>query len=63
MRLALVVLCALLAAGCGPSCEDLGGKQEFVENVVYFIPIYTGQTTIILPQTMPVYRCVMPEKR
>lgn len=45
-----ILIVALLLAGCGPSCRELGGK-EVMGGV---IPIQSGQTVIMVP----VYECI-----
>lgn len=51
------VACLLVAAavalavltGCGPSCEELGGRRVFS----HFVPISTGKSVVLVAQ----YRC------
>jgi hypothetical protein len=50
-----LIFCALLLAGCGPSCADRGGRLV----VSHYAPVY--QPALKMIQFFPQYRCEVPE--
>jgi hypothetical protein len=49
-RLLIAAVVAAALSGCGPTCEEMGGKHVFS----HFLPMATGKTMLMIPQ----YRCV-----
>lgn len=51
------ILCLVLA-GCGPSCEEQGGK--YAQDGYFYAPMLVGK--LIIMQQHPNYVCVMKDK-
>lgn len=47
-------VCLLVLAGCGPSCEDQGGRREFSHHRFIYQPAF--KQNVLVPQ----YRCRLP---
>lgn len=56
-RLILLAALAIVASGCGPTCEERGG--ELVFSHYYTVYHYVGAVPI--PQRRARYKCVLPE--
>ena len=50
---------SLLLIGCGPSCEETGGK--WVQNGYAYVPQIVGKITIM--QMYPNYECVKEKSK
>lgn len=50
MKVLSIIMVCIALSGCGPSCEERGGKRRLIS----MIPIKSGSTYIYTP----VYRCV-----
>ena len=55
----LAVFLVLILTGCGPSCEEKGGKM--VQGEYVYIPQTVGRITIL--QMYPNYTCVIEDKK
>ena len=54
LRVLVIVLAFLVLAGCGPSCEERGGRNEFSHMQLILVPNGSGGFNQIWT---PVYRC------
>lgn len=50
MKVISIIMVCIALSGCGPSCEERGGKLR----LVYMVPIKAGSSYI----NSPIYRCV-----
>ena len=58
MRYITILVAALAVSGCGPSCEEQGGKREFSH--YHYSPMYINGRFHGFTFT-PIYKCVLPE--
>lgn len=54
MKALILFAIAVLLTGCGPSCSERGGHQQFA----YFITTFTMVNNQMIPIQTAVYECV-----